>query len=183
MPGPVPEIRPSPAIAEIAKRTYQGRNAVKSGGLDIMTETIHVLNFSGSTSLTLPGAGELGLTRSSFAVEAWIYLSNIIGSNILLGSESEETLDGLNIGFRDGRPLLRIGELETLGNTTLSSETWYHLAFCHNKETDTQSIYVNGTLDAFAEEREDLTGTDPIYLGRTFSAAPSLFRTHALFRE
>jgi hypothetical protein len=97
----------------------------------------------------------LGLAGNSFTVSAWVYRNNNQGGD----QEIFGNVNGCNLHLlvRGNRPYLGFCGNDLGGNTVINSNQWYHIAFVYNAATQTQSIYVNGVLDASVSGRSPLS--------------------------
>jgi hypothetical protein len=124
------------------------------------------LDFDGSDSfITIPsGNSDLSFSSDKFTLEAWIKIENAPPSGSTSGNNSAYNRDYifakkndwslyvLNIGgslYLEGR-----FRRDYLGNwpdirssTTISTDTWYHVAFTNSKSDGRIRIYINGNLD------------------------------------
>ncbi|MCP4543086.1 MAG: LamG domain-containing protein, partial [Chloroflexi bacterium] len=88
----------------------------------------------------------LGLYDTSFSVLAWIKADDLSGDRSILGTPTRSINEGLHLIIRDAQPYMGFFSNDTAGATTLETERWYHLAWVYDKDSSTQSIYVNGVL-------------------------------------
>jgi len=124
------------------------------------------LDFDGSDSfITIPsGNSDLSFSSDKFTLEAWIKIENAPPSGSTSGNNTASNRDYifakkndwslyvLNIGgslYLEGRfrrdyhgnwPDIR-------SSTTISTDTWYHVAFTNSKSDGRIRIYINGNLD------------------------------------
>ena len=125
------------------------------------------LDFDGSDSfITIPeGNNDLSFSSDKFTLEAWIKIENAPPSDSTSGNHSaaynkdyifakknDWSLYVINIDgslYLEGR-----FRRDIMGNwpdvrssTTLSTDTWYHVAFTNSKSDGRIRIYINGNLD------------------------------------
>ena len=98
------------------------------------------MKFNGSTDyLTIPTTPNLYIGTGTYTVEAWIYMNNTTGNQMLFTF-------GNNNGyfFASGIPTYTVFSVAnyTLGSTAVSATTWTHVAFVRNGTTLT--CYLNG---------------------------------------
>ena len=129
------------------------------------------LDFDGSDSfITIPvyvsqqGNSDLLFSSDKFTLEAWIKIDNAPPSDSISGNHSAYNRDyifakkndwSLYVINIDGSLYLE-GRFrrDIMGNwpdvrssTTLSTDTWYHVAFTNSKSDGRIRIYINGNLD------------------------------------
>ena len=128
------------------------------------------LDFNGSASfITIPeGNNDLLFSSDKFTLEAWIKIENAPPSGSS-GSPSDNNRTAPNIDYIFAKKnnwslyVINIGgslylegrfRRDIIGNwpdvrssTTLSTDTWYHVAFTNSKSDDRIRIYINGNLD------------------------------------
>lgn len=95
-----------------------------------------------------------------FTVEAWVRPGAIGSQMQIFGANSSTNFLQLQISSAGKATVNRAGSTDVVtGTTTLSTNTWYHLAFC--KSGSTTTLYVDGTAE----------GTPYSYSGAANSAA------------
>jgi len=103
-------------------------------------------SFDGASTLDT-GAASAGL--GDYTISMWINGNNV-NDKWFFGTGNQ----GVHLGVRDspgGAPAtLSQGHWgnDSDGTTTLVAGTWYHATFTYDNATDTQSIYLNGNLEA-----------------------------------
>ncbi|CAF1438448.1 unnamed protein product [Didymodactylos carnosus] len=87
---------------------------------------------------------------TSFTVEAWIYPTTLSGDNDILGQcqNSLGTNLCLYLILRGGRMFMGFAPNYLSGVTVLSANTWHHVAYVYNYQTQQQILYLNGVQDA-----------------------------------
>ena len=114
------------------------------------------------------------LINDSFTLEAWVNPGSGMTSNdfFIFGqctnSSSSTPNRCLNILLQSGRPLISFnwgGDCESPGAVTINR--WSHVAFVHNFDQRTQSVYTNGLLSCFANGSSLYIGgsTVPLRIG------------------
>ncbi|MCX6047480.1 MAG: LamG domain-containing protein, partial [Chloroflexi bacterium] len=116
--------------------------------------------------LTLKDAETLGLKNGSFTVLAWIKPDTLTGDRAILGTDTGQPQQGLQLLLRNGKPYLGFYNDDTASNTTLPTKQWTHLAWRYDKTSQTQSIFINGSLDIAQAARPPFLGTGTAYVGR-----------------
>ena len=119
--------------------------------------------------ITLKDAESLGLKDASFTVLAWVKPDSLSGDRAILGTTVNQTQRGLHLILRDGKPYFGFYNADTASGTTLSTDKWTHLAWRYDKDNLTQSIYINGQLDAQGIGKAPFLGADTVYVGRSLS--------------
>jgi hypothetical protein len=124
-----------------------------------------------SDSVDLASTADLGLKGSSFTIEVWIRGNEFNAGDYrtdqaILGNNSLATNNGLHLVVRDRRAYMGFSNNDTSATTILKDNTWYHLAFRYNKETQEQAIFVNGKLDIKVEGHLPFNGDGIVQIGR-----------------
>ena len=125
-----PPAQPSPDVP-----LYNNKSFVFDGSTDYV-------DLSSSTNLNFSG---------DFSLMAWVKVNSIGGENYIVDTSSNP-FTGSGYSFRvksDGK--VRFWSYSGIHNlidsaTTLSANTWYHIAVVHNSTQN--KIYINGSLDA-----------------------------------
>jgi hypothetical protein len=94
----------------------------------------------------------LNLTGSSFTISTWIQLLSNAPLNssefgLFTHCESETIDKCLYMTVRYGKLLSSLYMSNVSGNTLLTTNIWYHVAYVYDLTALTQSIYLNGQLD------------------------------------
>ena len=78
-----------------------------------------------------------------YTVSYWINASNVAVQQYAVGT----TRQSLHLGLNGGDAFQGHWGADSSGSSTdIVSNTWFHQTFTYDAATDTQSIYVNGTL-------------------------------------
>ena len=64
---------------------------------------------------------------------------------------------------------------DLVGNTVIEEGKWYHIAWRYNKQNHEQALFVNGRLDAIAEDRPPYLGSDSLMVGIGLTGGSSYF--------
>jgi hypothetical protein len=115
--------------------------------------------FGGPTSgIDVPASKAFNWSASeSFSVELWVKTDVTPTANKVLVGRGQSALDNVfwwvGLNQDDGKPAFLIREADNsnrkiIGSTVLSDNRWYHVVATRNGETDEQSLYVNGNLEA-----------------------------------
>jgi hypothetical protein len=95
--------------------------------------------------------GDLGLSGNSFSFMCWVKLHNTNSSGrdrTILAQAAIGRGECLHITVRNMKPYFGFYDYDTASETELSLHMWYHLAFVYDVGARTQTIYVNGIMDA-----------------------------------
>ena len=128
---------------------------------------------SGSDAVLVPHADELSLT-DQITIAAWINKTQLWGYdggvvkattgsdlNFLFGTWDRNPVFGFSTATDNWQGYYATG-------TTLSTNTWYHMATTFNNATDRVRIYVDGALaQEFSTALEPVTNEGNLMLGRT----------------
>jgi hypothetical protein len=112
----------------------------------------------------------LSLAYTSFTIEAWIYSANNSGDNGIIGQCQCSSCTNQCFYFLIRAARLYVGfTLNDLsGLTTLTINTWYHVAFVYNYATSQQILYLNGVQDNIKSSAAAYQGTNgTISIGST----------------
>lgn len=103
-------------------------------------------SFNSPISISTPF---FNLSYTSFTVETWIYLATTVGDNAIFSQCECITCQDrcLSLIIRNGRLYMSFILDDLIGTTTLSTNTWYHVAYVYEYSSGTQSIYLRGILD------------------------------------
>jgi hypothetical protein len=87
----------------------------------------------------------------SWTVSAWVKFNGVdrplYNDNGIVGHGQSGSGMGLQLGERQGHPLMAFWNNDLVGNSVLSNGVWYNITYCFNKENGLKQIYVNGGLD------------------------------------
>ena len=123
------------------------------------------------TEVTSPG---FSLVNESFTLEAWVNPGLAMTSNdfLIFGQCTDNSGSNpnrcLNILLRSGKPMISFnwgGDCESAG--VVAMNRWSHVAFVHDFDRKTQSVYTNGLLSCFANGSSAYIGGSaaPLRLG------------------
>ncbi len=111
------------------------------------------------------------LSFTSFTIEAWIYPTiTITGDRGIFGQCQCSTCANqcLYLILRSARLYISFTSNDLWGSTTLVLNTWYHIAFVYNYQTQQQILYVNGVQDAIKSNAAAYQGTNgSVQIGST----------------
>lgn len=117
--------------------------------------------FDGTGDYLMPPASStLAMGTSSFTIEAWVRFNNLTGSQAIYAYSTTQ-----NVIYLSGSKInAYINGYVIGGVTTLSANTWYHVAVC--KSGNTSYLFLNG-----AQEKTYSTGSinltnNQMYIGR-----------------
>ncbi len=106
----------------------------------------------------------LSLNSTSFTIEAWIYSTTLLGDRGIFGQCQCPTCANQCFFFicRSNRLYVGFTLNDLYGNITMAVNTWYHVAFVYNSQTQQQILYLNGVQDT-------INNNVPAYQGRNGS--------------
>ncbi|CAF1020617.1 unnamed protein product [Didymodactylos carnosus] len=117
------------------------------------------------------------LSYTSFTIEIWIYpTTSLVGDKGILGQcQSSATADQcFFMILRNGRINAGFFLNDVSGNTALSLNTWYHVAFVYDYSAGTQTLYVQGVVDTATTGASPYQGQNgSITIGTTQINQPS----------
>ncbi|CAF0989749.1 unnamed protein product [Rotaria sordida] len=89
------------------------------------------------------------LSYTSFTVEAWIYGYTLTGDQPIFSQCSCNSCQDqcLYLIIRNHKIYMSFLLDDVIGSTSLSINTWYHIAYVYDYSSRTQSIYLQGVLD------------------------------------
>lgn len=160
-----------------ADATSNGFDAVCTGSLcpdsGIPGRGNQAARFDGvDDRVTFGNAQSVGITGNSFTVMAWVKADGVSSSQPILATDGGAgDRQDLILGIHNGKALLSFGgTTELAGTTTLQPQTWYHLAFRYNADTEIQTLLVDGVVDASASGRASFLGTGSLRVGNAGSS-------------
>ena len=118
------------------------------------------------------------LNSTSFTVEAWIYPSNFSGDRGIFGQCQCSTCANQCLYFicRGSRLYIDFTLNDLWSTTTLAVNTWYHVAFVYNYQTQQQILYVNGVPDGIKSNAASYQGVNAsIQIGATLAFGTTNF--------
>ena len=132
--------------------------------------TAAAFNGTGNARVDLPTATQLGLDNASFTAVAWVNAAALGGDHAIFGTDSGGTNSTLHLIIRGNQFYMGFYSNDTGGNQVLNTGQWYFVAFDYNYNpvtmTGTQSIYVNGALDASTAGHVAFMGTTTLHIGQ-----------------
>jgi hypothetical protein len=112
----------------------------------------------------------LDLTFKSFTIEGWIYPTMLSTDRGIFGQCQCTTCTNQCLYLMIHANHLYIGftSNDLSGTTTISVNTWYHIAFVYNYQTQQQILYINGVQEAIKSNAQSYQGkTGNIQIGST----------------
>ena len=103
----------------------------------------------------------LDLSNSSWTFEMWIYprsVSSVSDCSLLGQCQSQTYGRCLHLLIRHGAPYLGFYADDLIGQQSLVSLRWYHLAFVFDCNRRNQSIYIDGFLDSTRQTNDAYQG-------------------------
>jgi len=126
-----------------------------------------MISFDADQFVQIGTTAQLGLTDSSYTVEAWIRPhayheedNTIVGADILAEGQT------LHAILRNGMPYHGHYHADTRTSSKLELHKWHHLAFVYNRMRQTQTVLHNGVVIAESFSRRALTGSAMLNLSR-----------------
>eukprot|EP00931_Biecheleriopsis_adriatica_P032634 TRINITY_DN19023_c1_g1_i17.p1 TRINITY_DN19023_c1_g1~~TRINITY_DN19023_c1_g1_i17.p1 ORF type:complete len:4010 (-),score=873.77 TRINITY_DN19023_c1_g1_i17:154-12183(-) len=101
----------------------------------------------------------------------------------LLGSLTTQHREGLYAMVRFGFYHFGFYQEDCASSVYSQKGVWDKVVFVYNRTLKVQSIFVNGTLAASCDNREDYIGTSAIYIGSSVASRPSARRLSANLME
>lgn len=160
----------SPTIATNYSVTGTDANGCKSAIPAVSNVTVNVcavaaaLNFDGvDDEVIIPG---INLNNSSFTLETWAKRNSIGTFDIIFGQGNLATNAGLHIGFRNDNSFTFAffnNDLNTTG--TYADNNWHHWAATYDATSNTQKLYLDGTLINTRISTGDYVGTGDLHVG------------------
>ncbi|CAF1164432.1 unnamed protein product [Rotaria sordida] len=104
----------------------------------------------------------LNLASTSFTIEAWIYSTIVTGDNGIMGQCQCTSCSNQCFFFLIRSSKLYVGFTlnDINGLTTMTVNTWYHVAFVYNSVTKQQILYLNGVQDNIKSSSSAYQGTN-----------------------
>lgn len=121
--------------------------------------------FTNKTYVLIPYP--LKLIYTSFTLSTWImFMTNSQVNTLEFGLFTYCGNQTINISVKYGRLFASFSMSNLTGNSSLTSNLWYHIAFVYDRAALTQSFYLNGKLDGilFASEVVE-SNTNEIRIG------------------
>jgi hypothetical protein len=100
--------------------------------------------FNGSSTMVYNGSNTAVLGTGDFTIEFWAYLPNAASSGNFLDMRPTSTNGAYpNIYYSSNALGVYIGGADRIVGGSVSSNTWYHIAFC--RFSGTSKLFLNGT--------------------------------------
>lgn len=97
--------------------------------------------------LNMPSSPNLAFGTGDFTLEMWAYFTSTANFPTLTDSRSSTgSTSGFNLGLSSAKVQLYTTSQLLIGSSTLSANTWYHIAI--TRASGTLKIWLNGTQDA-----------------------------------
>ena len=141
--------------------------------------TRSVLQIHHAHTLFIGDSASLGLTKSSYTVEAWVKLSkyNTTGGQhdqTILASDTLHVGSCLHVIIRDGHPYLGHYCHDTSTGYRVPLHRWVHLAFVYDADSREQIVYADGERIGGEAGRPPLDRGVPLHIGRYAGACACL---------
>ena len=138
-----------------------------------------VLQLHHAHTLFIGDSARLGLTKSSYTVEAWVKLSkyNTTGGQhdqTILASDTLHVGSCLHVIIRDGHPYLGHYCHDTSTGYRVPLHRWVHLAFVYDADSREQIVYADGERIGGEAGRPPLDRGVPLHIGRYAGACACL---------
>lgn len=127
--------------------TYSG--SITGGVAFVSGYANQALSLNGAQYVTI-SSPFLSLVNRSFTFEAWIALTTLSPSGdigIFGQCYSNSTRQCLHLLIRSNKVYLGFYSDDLTGSTSVSVNTWMHVAYVYDLSTNTKSVYLNGILD------------------------------------
>lgn len=139
-----------------------GYNGTKNAGVTANTLNGGVLSFNGTSGeIVFPAAANsvnLGL-NSYHTAEVWCYPKTFTNDAALFSYiQAYGYNTALHYLIRSAKPYFGWYGIDFFSPTTLTANTWYHLAFVYDTDLK-QKIYLNGVLDSSQNSSIGFAGT------------------------
>ena len=137
-----------------------------------------MLDFNGSSNYV--DCGSINLSSNQITLQGWIrvhsfksaspYITSLFGIE-QTGSHAAVRLGDGNLAPEKVQFILLFGSthIKLNGNTTLSNNTWYHIAATYDGAT--MKIYINGVLDASVAQTGTFTASSTFEIGRNYASS------------
>jgi plastocyanin len=121
--------------------------------------------------LSLAGSSDFGFGTSDFTVEGWIRPTTVTGTLHIYDSRSSAGDSAGRLYLDNGQVRYAVGgsDIVTSGGTTVSINTWTHVAVVRNSSTT--KIYVDGVERGSAADSNDLGSSRALYIGANFGGS------------
>ncbi|CAF2903992.1 unnamed protein product [Rotaria sp. Silwood2] len=132
-------------------------------------------SFNQSVTITYPF---FNLSYTSFTFEAWIYGYTLTGDQPLFSQcQCNSCQDQcLYLIIRNHKMYMSFLLDDVIGSTSLSINTWYHVAFVYDYSSGTQSIYLQGILDGTKTSAGPYQGQNgSIFIGSSVLSSNSFY--------
>lgn len=127
----------------------------------------NLLQFNGNTYVNLPKANELGITDSSFTVEAWFKANNLPNvDQVIFGTDTMGVNIGLHLVIRNKKPYMGFYGNDTAGTTTIQTNQWYHISWRYDIDKGEQAIFLNGNEEIKTKGHAAFKGKSVLKIGR-----------------
>jgi autotransporter-associated beta strand protein len=133
----------------------------------------YTLNFTRSPDTYVTTTGRI--TTTAFTVEAWIRQPQFDAENQIFNQDISGDAGRLFLATINGKTRFQIGSTQIIGNTTLSSNVWYHLAFVRSA-SGASTNYLNGAVDSIGTLPTAALAAANISIGRLPRLADIGFR-------
>ncbi|CAF0899229.1 unnamed protein product [Rotaria sordida] len=118
------------------------------------------------------------LSYTSFTVEAWIYGIALTGDRSIFSQCQCRTCQSqcLYLIIRNYKMYMGFMLNDLVGSTSLSINTWYHVAYVYDYSSRTQSIYLQGVLDGTKTSASPYQGQNgSISIGTSYLSSSSFY--------
>ncbi|CAF0829137.1 unnamed protein product [Rotaria sp. Silwood1] len=135
------------------------------------------LNNSLNQSVTITSPF-FNLSYTSFTVEAWIYGYTLTGDQPIFSQcQCNSCQDQcLYLIIRSHKMYMGFMLDDVIGSTSLSTNTWYHVAYVYDYSSQTQSIYLQGVLDGTQTSAGPYQGQNgSIFIGSSVLSSNSFY--------
>ena len=125
-------------------------------------------SFNGSAYLQLASSSDFYF-NTAFTVECWCYRVSTAGDNPIFFVGNWNSNQGIFLGYNStGLPFISVnagGTGSITGNTSLSLNSWNHIAFVSTGSGGTNSIYLNGSSVGSTSQGNPTNNTSNVVIG------------------
>jgi hypothetical protein len=143
-----------------------GNNGTLVNGVGYNSGNLGSLSFDGVDDLvdTNKTPLELGIYDSSYTLNAFFKLDNLVGDNMIFGTTQTSLRMGMHHGVRNSTFYFGHFQSDTNGGTA-SANKWYYGSWVWSNSSPNALIYIDGALVASSSSVGSFLGTTNLLLG------------------